>query len=71
MLHAEHLVIAHPITHKALDLRAPLPADFDVQLAQLRKLGKAAAKAKQLIATPVRSRKRPGPPPAHVHESRL
>ena len=29
MLHAEHLVIAHPITGKSLDLRAPLPADWN------------------------------------------
>ncbi len=28
MLHAEHLVIAHPVTGAALDLRAQLPADF-------------------------------------------
>jgi len=37
MLHAEHLSIAHPVTGAALDLRAPLPADFlDVQ-AKLRR----------------------------------
>lgn len=71
MLHAEHLVVTHPITHKTLDLRAPLPKDFAEQIAQLRKLAKAAAKAKRLVATPVKPRKKPGPPPAHVHESRL
>jgi 23S rRNA pseudouridine1911/1915/1917 synthase len=70
MLHAEHLVVKHPITGKVLDLRAPLPDDFERQLAQLRKLSKAAAKAKALIVTPVKSRKKAGPPPAHVHESR-
>jgi 23S rRNA pseudouridine1911/1915/1917 synthase len=71
MLHAEHLVVTHPITAKALDLRAPLPKDFEAQLAQLRKLSKAATKAKRLIADPVKPRRKPGPPPAHVHESRL
>ncbi len=71
MLHAEHLVVTHPITGKTLDLRAPLPKDFEEQLTLLRKLTKAAAKAKRLIAEPVKPRKKPGPPPAHVHESRL
>lgn len=71
MLHAEHLVVTHPVTGKALDLRAPLPKDFETQLAQLRKLSKAATKAKRLVAEPVKPRKKPGPPPAHVHESRL
>jgi 23S rRNA pseudouridine1911/1915/1917 synthase len=28
MLHAEHLVLTHPVTGKPLDLRAPLPQDF-------------------------------------------
>lgn len=28
MLHAEHLVITHPITGRRLELRAPVPADF-------------------------------------------
>jgi 23S rRNA pseudouridine1911/1915/1917 synthase len=38
MLHAEHLVLAHPVSGKTLDLRAPLPADFEAMLAALRKL---------------------------------
>ena len=46
-------------------------ADIAAQLAQLRKLAKAAAKAKALIVTPAKPRKKAGPPPAHVHESRL
>jgi len=71
MLHAEHLIVSHPITHKELALRAPLPADFNAQLTELRKLAKAAAKAKRLIAEPAKPRKKAGPPPAHVHESRL
>jgi 23S rRNA pseudouridine1911/1915/1917 synthase len=37
MLHAEHLVVTHPITGKPLDLRAPLPADFETLLTALRK----------------------------------
>jgi 23S rRNA pseudouridine1911/1915/1917 synthase len=36
MLHAEHLVLQHPISGKALDLRAPVPADFRALLAGLR-----------------------------------
>jgi 23S rRNA pseudouridine1911/1915/1917 synthase len=36
MLHAEHLVVTHPITGKALDLRAPLPEDFQKLIAALR-----------------------------------
>ncbi len=38
MLHAEHLVFAHPVSAKVLDLRAPLPKDFKQMLAALRKL---------------------------------
>jgi 23S rRNA pseudouridine1911/1915/1917 synthase len=37
MLHAEHLVVTHPVTEKSLDLRAPLPADFAAMLKALRK----------------------------------
>jgi 23S rRNA pseudouridine1911/1915/1917 synthase len=37
MLHAEHLVFAHPVSAKVLDLRAPLPKDFKQMLAALRK----------------------------------
>jgi len=70
MLHAEHLVVKHPITKKVLDLRAPLPADFEEQIAQLRKITVAAAKAQALIVTPVKPRKKPGPPAYHEHESR-
>ena len=36
MLHAEHLVFAHPITKKTMDLRAPLPADFQAVMKTLR-----------------------------------
>lgn len=36
MLHAEHLVVAHPLTGAALDLRAPLPEDFVTEMEQLR-----------------------------------
>ncbi len=38
MLHAEHLVIAHPVTGKPLDLRAAPPRDFDDLTKQLRRL---------------------------------
>ena len=38
MLHAEHLIFEHPVTHKTIDLRAPLPKDFKKLLTALRKL---------------------------------
>ena len=38
MLHAEHLVLRHPVSGKTLELRAPLPADFEEQIARLRAL---------------------------------
>ena len=69
MLHAEHTVVTHPITGKELDLHAPPPKDFAAQLAQLRKLTKAANKVKRL-AQSTRKPKKPAPPPYHVHESR-
>jgi 23S rRNA pseudouridine1911/1915/1917 synthase len=40
MLHAEHLVVTHPITGKTLDLRAPLPADFSALIKALRRATK-------------------------------
>jgi len=36
MLHAEHLVLAHPTSAKVLDLRAPLPEDIAALVASLR-----------------------------------
>jgi 23S rRNA pseudouridine1911/1915/1917 synthase len=41
MLHAEHLVLTHPVSGKELDLRAPLPKDFNVLIKSLRKLKKS------------------------------
>lgn len=41
MLHAEHLVLTHPISGKELDLRAPLPKDFLTMMKGLRKAAKA------------------------------
>jgi 23S rRNA pseudouridine1911/1915/1917 synthase len=38
MLHAEHLVLTHPITRKKLDLRAKLPADFEGMISMLKQL---------------------------------
>jgi len=70
MLHAEHLVIAHPTTGKVLDLRAPLPADFAAQVVQLRKIEQASVKAAQLSAKRAKPRGKPTPPAYHVHESR-
>ena len=37
MLHAEHIEFLHPITGRAMDLRAPLPKDFEAILKSLRK----------------------------------
>jgi 23S rRNA pseudouridine1911/1915/1917 synthase len=70
MLHAEHLVVQHPVTKKTLDLRAPLPPDFGTQLVQLRKLAAAEAKAAALVITPAKPRKKAVGPDYHVHESR-
>lgn len=70
MLHAEHLVLTHPISGKVLDLRAPLPDDFQAQITQLKKIAKVAAKAADRIAAPAKSRRKPVPPPFHEHESR-
>ena len=44
MLHAEHLVLTHPITGKELDLRAPLPADFVSMIKVLKKAAKPVEK---------------------------
>jgi 23S rRNA pseudouridine1911/1915/1917 synthase len=41
MLHAEHLVLTHPISGKPLDFRAPLPKDFTKLIKALRKVAKA------------------------------
>lgn len=38
MLHAEHLVLTHPVTGKPMDLRAALPRDFEDLMGQMRKL---------------------------------
>lgn len=67
MLHAEHLVVEHPITHKTLDLRAPLPKDFQAQLTQLRKLVKSTVRSEPKL-TASKTPKKKGPPPAHVKE---
>ncbi len=69
MLHAEHLELKHPISGKLLDLRAPLPKDFQAQIAQLRKIAKVDKKARDLAASPLKSKKKT-PPPFHEHESR-
>jgi len=70
LLHAEHLVFTHPITGKTLDLRAPLPADFAAQVAQLRKVAAASVKQVRRAATAAKPRRKMLPPPAHEHESR-
>lgn len=47
MLHAEHLVLTHPVSGKELDLRAPLPQDF---VAMMKVLKKAAQPKKTTVA---------------------
>ncbi|HTO02154.1 MAG TPA: hypothetical protein VL069_00565, partial [Opitutus sp.] len=70
MLHAAHLIFQHPITGKTLDLRAPLPDDFERQLKALRAAAGTAEKARQLVAKPVKPKKKAAPPAYHEHESR-
>jgi 23S rRNA pseudouridine1911/1915/1917 synthase len=70
MLHAEHLVLTHPINGKQLDFRAPLPADFTAQIAQLKKVAAAEAKTARVVEKASKSRGKPAPPPYHIHESR-
>jgi len=41
MLHAEHLIVKHPVTGKVLDLHAPLPKDFEKMMRVLRKVGRS------------------------------
>lgn len=55
MLHAEHLVLTHPISGKELDLRAPLPKDFQ---AMIKTLKKTAATIAAPVVVPKRPRKR-------------
>lgn len=57
MLHAEHLVVRHPITQKVLDLRAPLPDDFQAVIKRLRTAAGVQAEAK----LPPKKRAAPGP----------
>ena len=52
MLHAEHLIVTHPITGKQLDLRAPLPKDFSQMVAQLRKACIPPRVKKKVVAKP-------------------
>lgn len=57
MLHAEHLTFTHPITGKVLELRAPLPKDFEKVLKELRALGKPKKKPRISSANKPRVRK--------------
>ncbi len=50
MLHAEHLVLTHPISGKELDLRAPLPKDFRATIKVLEKAAAESANQKDLRA---------------------
>lgn len=70
MLHAEHLVVTHPVTGKVLDLRAPLPKDFAAQLKQLRTVAKKVvqAQARKPSASALQAAR--AKPTFHVHERR-
>ncbi len=68
MLHAEHLVVTHPVTGKTLDLRAPLPKDFTLQIAQLRKVSAALKKTALTAESKKRASVRPVAPAPHVRE---
>ncbi len=46
MLHAEQLVLTHPISGKQLDLRAPLPKDFIAMIKTLKTVAKPKPVAK-------------------------
>lgn len=70
MLHAEHLVFTHPTSGKTLDLRAPLPKDFEDQLKWLRQATKVQAKTKRLAVAAAKTRKVSQIPSFHAHESR-
>jgi 23S rRNA pseudouridine1911/1915/1917 synthase len=71
MLHAAHLVFRHPINGKTLDLRAPLPADFEEQLTALRNATEAAeTKRERVQAEKKHPRRKPAPPSYHAHEPR-
>jgi 23S rRNA pseudouridine1911/1915/1917 synthase len=49
MLHAEHLVFAHPISGKEIDLRAPLPKDFTAMIKVLKKAAVAQQPPKPTV----------------------
>jgi 23S rRNA pseudouridine1911/1915/1917 synthase len=68
MLHAEHLIVKHPVTGKALDLRAPLPKDFKAQLDHLRKLTASDIKKAAAAVKAEKKPKKTAPPAAHVRE---
>lgn len=71
MLHAAHLVFRHPITGKTIEVRAPLPSDFEAQLRELRAAVKAESKAiDTAIVARGKARKNARPPAHHEHESR-
>jgi len=46
MLHAEHLLLTHPVTGRELDLRAPVPADFTAVRKALAAAARRAPRAR-------------------------
>jgi 23S rRNA pseudouridine1911/1915/1917 synthase len=66
MLHASRLVVTHPITGKSMELRAPLPPDFEQQIKALSKAARALGEA-VTAPSPVPAGKAK-PPPAHQKE---
>jgi len=67
MLHAEHLVFTHPVTGKTIDVRAPLPEDFQQQIKQLRTAARTEVKE---VKAAVVSRARQTKPTYHKVEKR-
>lgn len=65
MLHAEHLIVVHPVTKKTLDLKAPLPPDFVAMMKTLRK----AADVQEVDKLPPKARPRPGPHARNAQDS--
>ena len=47
--HAEHLVLNHPISGKELDLRAPMPKDFQLMIKTLKQAVAASVPPKPKV----------------------
>lgn len=59
LLHAEHLVFRHPVTGKTIEVRAPLPDDFEDVLAALRPVAARPRRRAEPRKRPAARPKRP------------